>query len=176
MNTQKVSVMRSNEGFTLIELLVVIAIVGVLVGVIFVALNPAARFQQARDSVRQNAVQEVLSAIKLQQVDNGGSYLASVAALTAGTNYMITGEPMASGCNSTCDATIAATGNCVDLTGLVSGGYLKSVPISPKGATTWDSGSSKGTGYALSVDSNGIATVTACESEAATTTTITASR
>ena len=170
------SIRSANEGFTLIELLVVIAIVGVLVGVIFVSLNPAARFQQARDSVRQNAVQEILSAIKLSQVDNGGSYLASVAALTAGSTYMITGQSMATGCNTTCDATVTSGSSCVDLAGLVTGGYLKSIPISPKGATTWDIGSSKGTGYALSVDSNGIATVTACESEAAATVTITASR
>lgn len=176
MKNQKSSCLRSNEGFTLIELLVVIAIVGVLVGVIFVALNPAARFQQARDSVRQNAVQEILSAIKLNQVDNGGTYLASIAALTAGSTYMITGQSMGVGCNSTCDAAITSASSCVDVSGLATGGYLKTVPISPKGAITWDIGSSKGTGYALSIDAQGIATVTACESEATATPTIQASR
>ncbi|MEK7452599.1 MAG: type II secretion system protein [Patescibacteria group bacterium] len=166
----------NQKGFTLIELLVVIAIVGVLVGVIFVALNPAARFQQARDSVRQNAVQEILSAIKLHQVDNGGTYLASIAALTAGNTFMITGQALGVGCNSTCDAAITSGSSCVDLAGLATAGYLKSVPISPKGVTTWDIGSSKGTGFALSIDTNGLATVTACESEATATPTISASR
>lgn len=168
--------MINQKGFTLIELLVVIAIIGVLVGVVFVALNPAERFKQARDSVRQNSVQEILSAIKLNQVDNGGSYLASIAALTPGSVYMITGQAMGSGCNSTCDAAITSASSCVDVSGLVTGGYMKSVPISPKGAITWDIGSSKGTGYALLIDSNGAATITACESEAVATTTITASR
>jgi prepilin-type N-terminal cleavage/methylation domain-containing protein len=43
---------KNQLGFTLVELLVVIAIIGVLVAIIFVALDPATRFQQARDAVR----------------------------------------------------------------------------------------------------------------------------
>ena len=170
MSTQK-------KGFTLIELLVVIAIIGILVAVVFVALDPATRFKQARDAVRQNDVQEVLSAVKLHQVDNAGSYLASIAATTAGNVYMIVSGALAVGCddnNANCDTAVTADANCVNLAGLETGGYLNAVPVSPAGTVTWDSGTAEGTGYTLQRDATGIVHVRACESE--DTTEISASR
>jgi len=175
--------MVSNQkGFTLIELLVVIAIIGILVAVVFVALDPATRFGQARDAVRQNDVQEVLSAIKLYQVDNGGDHLASISTLTAGSVYMaVNGATMVSGCddnNTSCTTAVTADTSCVNIAGLVTGGYMDTVPVSPAGVVTWDDGSGatdQGTGYTISVDSNGIVTVRSCENEQ-TTTEITASR
>ena len=77
------------RGFTLIELLIVIAIIGVLVAVIFVALDPATRLKQARDAVRQNDVGEILSAVKLYQVDNV-EHLTSIQALSAGDAIITT--------------------------------------------------------------------------------------
>lgn len=160
------------KGFTLIELLIVIAIIGVLVAVIFVALDPATRFQQARDAVRQNDVQEVLSAIKLDQVDNGGSFVAAIASMTAGEVYMaVNGSTMVTGCadnNASCDTDVDDDANCIDISGLVTEGYLPSIPVSPAGAVTWDDGSGasdEGTGYTISKSSTGIITVRACESE-----------
>lgn len=160
----------NRRGFTLIELLVVIAIVGILVAVVFVALDPAQRFQQARDAVRQNDVQEILSAVKLHQVDNSGTYLASVAAMTAGQVYMVVDGAMALGCddnNASCDTDVSADANCVNLAGLVDQ-YLDDVPVSPAGAVTWDDGSAdgeEGTGYTIERDADGIIRVRACESE-----------
>lgn len=160
----------NRRGFTLIELLVVIAIVGILVAVVFVALDPAQRFQQARDAVRQNDVQEILSAVKLHQVDNSGTYLASVAAMTAGQVYMVVDGAMALGCddnNASCDTAVSADANCVNLAGLVDQ-YLDDVPVSPAGAVTWDDGSAdgeEGTGYTIERDADGIIRVRACESE-----------
>ncbi len=165
------------KGFTLIELLVVIAIIGILVAVVFVALDPATRFKQARDAVRQNDVQEVLSAVKLHQVDNAGSYLASVAAMDAGEVYMIVSGALAVGCddnNADCDTDVTVDTNCVNLAGIETGGYLNAVPVSPAGAVTWDSGTAEGTGYTLQRDATGIIHVRSCESE--DTTEISASR
>lgn len=161
---------NNERGFTLIELLVVIAIIGVLVGVVFVALDPATRFKQARDAVRQNDVQEVLSAIKLNQVDNNGTYLAAVAAATAGSVYMIVDGAMALGCddnNAACDTAVTNDTACVNLAGLVDQ-YLEDVPISPAGTVTWDDGSAngeEGTGYTLERETNGVIRIRACESE-----------
>lgn len=162
---------KNQRGFTLVELLVVIAIIGILVAVVFVALDPATRFQQARDAVRQNDVQEILSAIKLHQVDNDGNYLASVAGMTAGQVYMVVdGAAMAAGCddnNASCDTDVTADTNCVNLAGLVDQ-YLNSVPVSPAGAVTWDNGDAvgeEGTGYTLERDAQGVVRVRACESE-----------
>ncbi len=163
---------RSTKGFTLIELLIVIAIIAILVAVVFVALDPATRFADARDAVRANDASELLSAIKIDQIDNGGSYLASIAALTDGNVYMIVnGATMVAGCddnNASCDTTVTADGSCANLAGLVTEGYLSALPVSPAGAVTWDDGSAagnEGTGYTISVAATGVATVRACESE-----------
>ncbi|MFA4922776.1 MAG: type II secretion system protein [Ignavibacteriaceae bacterium] len=159
---------KQQSGFTLIELLVVIAIIGVLVGVVFIALDPATRFEQARDAVRQNDVQEVLSAVKLHQVDNNGSYLAAIAATTAGSVYMIVDGAMAAGCDdNACDTAPTSDTTCVNLAGLVDQ-YLEDVPISPAGVTTWDDGSAageEGTGYTLERETNGVIRIRSCESE-----------
>lgn len=48
--------LASESGFTLIELLVVIAVLGVLAGVVFVAINPSQRIMQARDAQRKNDI------------------------------------------------------------------------------------------------------------------------
>lgn len=170
---------KNQRGFTLVELLVVIAIIGILVAVVFVALDPEQRFQQARDAVRQNDVQEILSAIKRHQVDNDGSYLASVAALTAGNVYLVVDGAMATGCddnNDSCDTDVTNDTACVNLAGLVDQ-YLEDVSVSPAGAVTWDDGSAdgeEGTGYTLERDAQGVIRVRACESE--DTTEISASR
>jgi prepilin-type N-terminal cleavage/methylation domain-containing protein len=148
-------------GFTLIELLIVIAIIAILASVIFVSLNPLKRFRDARDSKRWSNISELMSAIKVDQIDNGGSYIAEIAGLTAGNIYMIGTDT--TGCNGyTCDATVTSGTTCVDLTDLAGEGYIGSIPISPTGATTWTAGH---TGYTLMASSSGILTLTACESE-----------
>lgn len=162
---------QNNKGFTLIELLVVIAIVGILVAVVFVALDPSTRFQQARDAVRQNDVHEILSSVLLYQVDHRGSHLPAIASTTTNTVYMIVdGSSMTSGCNdnnSGCDVNVTGTNDCVNLDGLVDR-YLEDVPISPQGFVQWDDGgtsTSEGTGYTLEKEDNGVIRIRACESE-----------
>lgn len=151
------------KGFTLIELLVVIAIIAILAAVVFVALDPATRFQDARDSVRENDTQEVLSAAKIDQIDNGGSYVAAITSMVAGDVYMI-GTDVA-GCdddNASCDTNVTADTDCVDLTALVTEGYLAALPISPTGAVTWTAGT---TGYTAEKESTGVLRIRSCESE-----------
>ena len=162
--------MKKLKAFTLIELLIVIAIIAIIAAVVFVALNPLQRFQDSRDSRRAADSEAILSAIKLDQVDNGGSYLSAISAMTAGDVYMIGTD--SSACNTyTCDTPVTGAASCVNLTGLVTNGKVGSVPISPKGATTWTAGH---TGYTLSRASTGIVTVRSCESE--NTTEISASK
>ncbi|MBT4120941.1 MAG: prepilin-type N-terminal cleavage/methylation domain-containing protein [Candidatus Magasanikbacteria bacterium] len=158
----------NKKGFTLIELLIVIAIIAILAAVVFVALDPLTRFQDARDSSRWADISGLISAIKVDQVDNGGPYLAAITALSDDTVYMIGTDVI--GCDDAfdagnCDATIVADISCVDLAGLVTEGYLGSVPISPDGNGTWTAGT---TGYTLTKASTGIITVQACESENST--------
>ncbi|MFH2062873.1 MAG: prepilin-type N-terminal cleavage/methylation domain-containing protein [bacterium] len=154
---------KSQSGFTLIELLIVIAIIAILAAVVFVALNPLKRFQDSRDSRRAADINGLISAIKVDQVDNGGSYLGVVSGLTAGNVYMI-GTAVA-GCddqNASCDTAVTADASCVDLSALITEGYIGSIPVSPNGAGTWTAAT---TGYTLTRASTGILTIRSCESE-----------
>jgi len=145
---------KAKLGFTLIELLIVIAIIGIIAGVVFVALDPGKRFSEARNSTRWSDVGEIMNAVKVNQVDNKGPYLASIAALTDWTYYEI--GTCAAGA-AACTAHAAA--DCVNLTGLVTAGYLGKVPMDPS------SGSAANTDYYLKKDATGIITVGACAAE-----------
>ncbi|MGB0757372.1 MAG: prepilin-type N-terminal cleavage/methylation domain-containing protein [Patescibacteria group bacterium] len=152
--------MKHTKGFTLIELLIIIAIIAILAAVAFVSLDPLTRFRDSRDAARWSDISAVLTASKVDQVDNEGSYLSAIDSLTTSTNYMI--GTAGSGCDATpCDVSISGS-NCVDLTGLVTEGYLASVPISPNGSGSWDATL---TGYYMVKSTTGALTVGACESE-----------
>lgn len=165
------------KAFTLIELLIVVAIIAILAAIIFVALNPLKRFQDSRDSVRWDQISELANAIKLDQVDNGGTYLPAIENMVDDRWYMIVdgqgGAGITNGCddnNDNCDAFIYADSYCVDLDGLVEEGYIADLPVSPSGgAVVWDNGDTsgdEGTGYAIMTSSTGAIFIKACESEA----------
>jgi prepilin-type N-terminal cleavage/methylation domain-containing protein len=160
------------KGFTLIEILVVVAIIAILASVVFVALDPLTRFRNTRDSSRWNDVTELSNAIKLDQLDNGGEYIAAINSMAAGSVYMVVnGALMTSGCddnNASCDTAVTGDAYCVNLAGLITEGYMGNIPISPKGAVTWDDGDNlgdEGTGYTLQRDATGIIHIRSCESE-----------
>ncbi len=148
---------KTTRGFTLIELLIVIAIIAIIAGVVFVALDPLTRFQDARDSRRWSDATALLSAIKVNQVDNRGSYLATINSTTAGLAYMI-GTNGATGCNVACTATTTQA-SCVDLTGLVTAGYIGAIPQDPS------SGTAAMTRYYLVRNSAGTVSISACTPE-----------
>ncbi len=144
------------QGFTLIELLIVIAIIAILAAVVFVALNPLQRFKDARDARRWSDVSEVLSAVKLNQVDNAGAYLAAITAATSSLPYMIGTSPTT--CNVGCTATTTQSA-CLDLSGLVTSGHLGAIPFDPSAGTL-----SKSLYYVIK-SATGILTVGACTPE-----------
>jgi prepilin-type N-terminal cleavage/methylation domain-containing protein len=154
---------KYRKGFTLIELLIVVAVIAILAAIVFVALNPLKRFQDTRDSTRWGDVSAIVSAVKVDQVDNGGTYISAVDSVTAGDVYMIGTAVL--GCdddNLNCDTNVTADTSCIDISGLVTEGYLGSVPISQPGIVTWSAAT---TGYTLQKNSNGTITIRACESE-----------
>src|ERR1043166_8132736 len=98
-----------NKGFTLFEVLVVIAIIAILAAIVLVAINPAKRFQDARNSQRKANVEAILSAIQQNMVDNKGITTCSLPAA----------------------ATVIKSGaGGVDLTGCL-GTYLAIFPVDP---------------------------------------------
>ena len=65
---------KSVKGFTLIELLLVIGIIAILAVAVFVALNPAKRFADARDARRESDVETILSALHQYNIDQKGVF------------------------------------------------------------------------------------------------------
>lgn len=159
-----------NQGFTLIELLIVIAVMAILTTVVFVALNPLARFQDARNSTRWSDVNAIMAAIKLSQIDHSGVYIDSIDALDSTTvgNYYQIGTAF-SGCDISCYCVaevcagmdLMLQSECVDLTDLVETGYLPSVPVDPSDQDA----SSEGTRYFISKDEFGRITIGSCGEE-----------
>ena len=69
------------RAFTLIELLVTIAIVGVLAALVLVAINPARRLAQARDSGRKSDIGAIATALQAYFTSNNGSYPTALQGL-----------------------------------------------------------------------------------------------
>lgn len=145
-----------SKGFTLIELLIVIAIIAILAAVVFVALDPLTRFRDARDATRWSDATAMLDAVKVNQVDNGGTYLASVAALTNDLYYTI--GTCANGGDSGCTAKTTQAA-CADLTGLVTAGYLGAIPMDPSAGTAVE------TDYYVQKSAAGVITIGSCDPE-----------
>lgn len=161
---------KKQKEISMIEIIVIIAIIGILICVIFFALDPVSRYKQTRDVVRQNAVQEILLAIKSYQSNNGNFILPSITSMKIGETYLITtGKSLECSMNNRlCQKPIDGEKNCVDLSGLLRGNYLEQIPISPSGNIKWDVGKQNdqnGTGYTLTRKSDGSVVVQSCEVE-----------
>lgn len=154
MNKNKKSLPAGRQGFTLIELLVVIGIISALTTVVFVALDPAKRFKDARNARRTNDADTLISAIHQYIVDTGGSLPAGVGATASQIGSC------ASGGATNCAGAAAA---CIDLASVLSSNkYLKNNPVDPQVGTTAT------TGYSVVKDANNLFTVNACAAEGTT--------
>lgn len=139
------------KGFTLIEILLVIGIIAVLATVVIVALNPAKRFADARDSRRLSDIQSILSAVQQYIVDNKGTLPSGLVTTEKQIGTAVTG------CALTINNCSANTSYCLDMsTDLAK--YLKSLPYDPQ------NGSAATTRYSIVADANNIVTVRACDS------------
>lgn len=146
--------MKKKAGFTLIELLVVIGIISALTTVVFVALDPAKRFKDARNARRTTDADTVLAAVHQFIVDTGGSMPAGIGATASQIGTC------ASGGATLCPGANAA---CVDIGATLSSNkYIKTNPIDPQ------SGTAATTGYSIVKDANNLFTINACLSEGTT--------
>lgn len=147
--------MRQQKGFTLMEILLVIGLLAVLAVVVFVALDPAKRFQDTRNARRTTDIQNILSAVHTYVNDSKGTFPAAITSTEQQIGTGATGSCAIStgGCST--------AANCVDLsTALAS--YLKSIPTDPNGDDAH-------TGYSIVRDTNNMVTVRACNAEGGVT-------
>jgi type IV pilus assembly protein PilA len=114
--------MKNQKGFTLLELLIVIGIIAIIASIIYVAVDPARRFKEARNAGRWSSVNTILNAYLTYVVDNRGD--EPVSATSTGV-YMIGTGNDASGCTAT-----STSAGMIDLSAL-EGTYLTSVPYDP---------------------------------------------
>ncbi len=121
-------VKKGVAGFTLIELLIVIAVIAVLSALVFVVLDPWARLQDGHNAQRWTDINAIADAIKLYQIDNRGEHIGTIGNLIVDLVYQI--GTASSGCNDTCsNPTVTLHTSCVDLSTLVTGGYLANIPV-----------------------------------------------
>lgn len=145
------------KGFTLIEILLVIGMIAVLATVVFVSLDPAKRFRDARNAKRQTDVQSILSAIQTSIIDTQGTMPAGITTVEKQLGTAV------SGCaTATAGCAVAGSGDCVNLSAPLAK-YLKTIPQDPSGGTA------ALTKYSVAVDANGIVTVKSCGAEGGTT-------
>jgi len=149
--------MNLKRGFTLLEVLLVIAIVGILAGIVILALNPGKQLGDANDAERRVDVNTIMNAVYQYALDNDGDFPAGIDAIE-GTSQVL--GTSASGCDTTCtDATTVTA--CVDLSGDLVSDYIVDIPQDPS------SGTAANTDYYINELANGRLTVGSCDPEQA---------
>jgi hypothetical protein len=162
--------MEQKDILTWSEFIALLFVCLALVGIVFYALNPLQRIRDARDEKRFTDINTILTAIKVDQLDNNGIVLPEISKTRAGDVYMIT-SGKAGGCNTqevVCGVPVSSVDHCIDLTKLVEKGYLRTLPIAPQADLEWDAGlasTDEGTGYTFERSEDGAFTIRACEAE-----------
>lgn len=146
--------MRGDEGgFTLLEVLLVVAAIGILAGIVIIAINPGKQLGDTRNAQRKIDVNTILNAVYQHSLDNNGVLAPQIT--TTPTEICKTGA--------------ASCATLVDLSSTtLNEKYLVSLPLDPQGAS-----STNGTGYIISKTANGRVKVEAPRAEQGTTISVT---
>ena len=146
------SSMRSKGGFTLLEILLVVAALGILAGIVILAINPGKQLGDTRNAARKVDVNTVINGVYQYSLDNNGNLPPGLSTSTCST-----------AANNICKTSIA-TSSCsgfIDLSILTQNEkYLVSIPIDPSVSSV-----ATGTGYFVRKTVNGRVEVCAPNAE-----------
>lgn len=143
--------LKSKKAFTLIEILLVVAAIGILAGIVILAINPTKQLGETKNAQRRADVNTIMNAVYQYAIDNNGSLPASIT--TTQTEICNTGGT----CTGLIDLSVLTTNEQ----------YLTSMPKDPTGSTT------NGAGYEISKSANGRVTVVAPDAEQSATISVT---
>ncbi len=111
---------RNEKGFTLVELLIVVAIIGILAGVVLIAINPGETLRKSRDATRLSDLDSVARALNLALAEE----TVTLVATSGGSSSLSGATPTAVNGNGWVDADPVGTS-----AGL--GQYLSALPLAP---------------------------------------------
>ncbi|MCB9803023.1 hypothetical protein H6761_03350 [Candidatus Nomurabacteria bacterium] len=128
------------------ELIIVIALIALLAAITFVAIDPARRIGESRNSRRYSEALNIKKALEKYTVDNI-TLPSTITALTDNTNYMIAAVGDSAGGTVTCTA-LGAEITKVDIADGVDlvPTYLPTMPVDPTESAPY----TNGTGYYFS--------------------------
>ena len=154
---------KKQKGFTLLEVLLVVAAIGILAGIVIIALNPGKQLGETRNAQRRSDVNTILNAVYQYAIDNSGNLPSGIDAVTGSAQVLGTA---ASGADTTCTATTTVAA-AVDMSGDLVATYIVGIPIDPQ------TGTSANTDYYINQDANGRVEVGACDPEQSATISVT---
>jgi type IV pilus assembly protein PilA len=151
-------------GFTLLEILLVVAAIGILAGIVIIAINPSKQLGDTNNAQRRTDVNTILNAVYQYALDNNGNFPSGLPT-GDGNAPQILGTA-GSGCDTVCTATTTQAA-CLDISTSVVPTYIVGIPEDPT------SGSDAITDYYIRRNGNGRVIVGSCDPQEGATISVT---